>query len=52
MVFSTEDVLPRERLGYWRDAIGVVPHEFASFSGTVRSVLLDDVTLSDFQCDP
>jgi AraC family transcriptional regulator, positive regulator of tynA and feaB len=57
IVFSTEDVHPRERLSYWRDAMGIVPHEFASdagpaFRGTVCSEMLDDVMLSDFQCDP
>ena len=56
-VFSTRGVHPRERLSYWREAMGDVPHEFNSsagqaFLGTVRVEMLDDVAISDIQCDP
>jgi len=55
--FSTRDIHPRERLAYWREAMGVVPHEFRSstgsaFLGTVHSEMLCDVLISDFRCDP
>ncbi len=56
-VFSTLDVQPRERLSYWRDTMGIIPHEFTSsagpaFRGTVRSGMLDDLLVSEFYCDP
>ncbi len=57
IVFSTQDVGPRERLSYWRDVMGIVPHEFNSsagqaFVGCVRSGMLDDILVSEFECDP
>jgi AraC family transcriptional regulator, positive regulator of tynA and feaB len=56
VVFSTRDVHPRERLAYWRETMSIVPHDFSSsvgsaFLGTVRSEMLDDVLVSEFECD-
>jgi len=56
-LFSTQDVRPGERLSYWRDVMGLVPHDFTSsageaFLGSVRSEMLDDLLLSEFECDP
>jgi AraC family transcriptional activator of tynA and feaB len=55
--FTTQDVRPGERLSYWRDIMGLVPHDFRSsageaFLGSVRSEMLDDILLSEFECDP
>jgi AraC family transcriptional regulator, positive regulator of tynA and feaB len=55
--FSTQDVRPGERLTYWRDIMGLVPHDFTSsagesFVGSVRSEMLDDILVSRFECDP
>jgi AraC-like DNA-binding protein len=57
IVLSTQDVHPRERLSYWRDAMSVHPHEFTSssgpaFLGRVRSEMLDNLLVSEFVCDP
>lgn len=54
--FSTRNVHPRERLACWRETMSVVSHEFdassgTEFVGTVRSEFLDEVIVSDFECD-
>jgi AraC family transcriptional regulator, positive regulator of tynA and feaB len=56
VVFTTRDVHPRERLAYWREAMGVIPHEFRSsagqaFIGTVTSATLADILIRQFDCD-
>jgi AraC family transcriptional regulator, positive regulator of tynA and feaB len=56
VVFTTRDVHPRERLSCWREAMGVIPHEFRSsmgqaFIGTVTSDVLADILIHQFECD-
>jgi AraC-like DNA-binding protein len=57
VVFSTENVNPRERLNYWRDVMNVHTHEFTSsagpaFLGSVSSARMGDLLVSEFVCDP
>lgn len=58
MIYSTDDVHPRERLSYWREVAtrGYVEHDTipldrASFSGAVRIKSLPGVGVSAFQAD-
>ncbi len=58
MIFSTEDVHPRERLNYWREVAtrGYVEHEFTpehgqAFSGTVSLTSLPGLGLTAFDAD-
>ncbi|MCC7251233.1 helix-turn-helix domain-containing protein [Hyphomicrobium sp.] len=59
MIYSTEDVHPRERLSYWLEVAtrGYVEHEFRAedantFSGTVEISALPGVSLATFDAAP
>jgi AraC family transcriptional activator of tynA and feaB len=58
MIFSTQDVHPRERLSYWLEVAtrGYVEHHFqpgngGSFSGSVSIATLPGLGLANFQAD-
>jgi AraC family transcriptional regulator, positive regulator of tynA and feaB len=58
MIFSTEDVHPRERLSYWREVAtrGYVEHEFQpeygqAFTGTVSITSLPGLGVTSFEAD-
>lgn len=59
MIFSTDDVHPRERLSYWREVAtrGYVEHEFQpeygqAFTGKVSITSLPGLGLTSFEADP
>ncbi len=59
MVYSTDDVHPRDRLSYWVEVAtkAFVKHEFASltgpsYRGEIRAGWLDGLGISTFTCDP
>jgi AraC family transcriptional regulator, positive regulator of tynA and feaB len=58
MIFSTQDVHPRERLSYWREVAtrGYVEHDFEpgqgqAFNGTVKIATLPGLALTRFDAD-
>ncbi len=58
MIYSTQDVHPRERLSYWREVAtrGYVEHDFEpgqgqAFNGTVKIATLPGLALTRFEAD-
>jgi AraC family transcriptional regulator, positive regulator of tynA and feaB len=58
MIYSTQDVHPRERLSYWREVAtrGYVDHDFEpsqgqAFSGTVKIASLPGLAITRFNSD-
>ena len=58
MIYSTNDVHPRERLSYWREVAtrGYVDHDFEpsqgqAFSGSVKIATLPGLALTRFEAD-
>lgn len=58
MIFSTQDVHPRERLSYWREVAtrGYVEHDFEpgqgqAFNGSVKIATLPGLALTRFDAD-
>ncbi len=55
IVFSTEDIHPRDRLSYWREVASNAEVELSAqpaFRATLRNQVLDNVSVSELDCDP